>query len=171
MPLIRITRIKKPNAYSKEEFSLTKKLLDALDVEYESDLTISKNCLPILCGDRELTFPEHYVYMDSIQKDKLIFRPLKNERHANIIIDMFEESSKIDFDRIEIREFLNDNDKKRYSGYAIKGSEKVKKSTVKSSPSIPILKCTIIAKLIFDKKQYLEFRDMLAMFLYTQKVS
>ena len=171
MPLIKLTRIRKQNKFPKEEFQITKKLLDTLDIEYETDLTISKDCAPIFCGDRELTFPEYYSYIDTIPKEKLIFRPLKNERHSNILIEMFEESElMIPFDRIEIREFENENGKKRFSGYAVKGSQKIKKSSVKSSPSIPILKCTIIAKLMYDKKDYLEYRDMLALLLYSQKV-
>ena len=169
--LIKLTRIRKPK-FSKYEFQITKMLLDALYVEYESDFSITIDSAPIYCGEKELSFSEHYSYINDFSKDKLIFRPLKNERHANILIEMFEESDmSINFDRIEINEYLNDNNKRRFKGYMIHKNDQIPNTNVKGSPSIAILKSTIIAKILLSKKEYSDFKELLTNYLIEQKES
>lgn len=169
--LIKLTRIRKPK-FSKNEFQITKMLLDALYVEYESDFSITIDSAPIYCGEKELNFPEHYSYINDFSKDRLIFRPLKNERHANILIEMFEESEiNVNFDRIEINEYLNDNNKKRFKGYMIYKNDEVPNTNIKGSPSIAILKSTIIAKVLLSKKEYNKFKELLTAYLIEQKES
>lgn len=167
--LVKLTRIRKPK-FSKNEFLMTKMLLDALYVEYESDFSISINSAPVYCGEKEFSFPEHYSYINDFSKDRLIFRPFKNERHSNILIEMFEESDmSINFDRIEINEYLNHNNKRRFKGYVIYKNNELPNTNVKGSPSIAILKCTIIAKLLLNKKDYITFKDLLSNYLIEQK--
>ena len=169
--LIKLTRIRKPK-FSKYEFQITKMLLDSLYVEYESDFSITIDSAPIYCGEKEFSFPEHYSYINDFSKDKLIFRPLKNERHANILIEMFEESEiNLNFDRIEINEYLNDNNKKRFKGCMIYKNDPIPNTNVKGSPSIAILKSTIIAKILLSKKQYSDFKELLTNYLMEQKES
>ena len=169
--LVKLTRIRKPK-FSKNEFLITKMLLDALYVEYESDFSITIDSAPIYCGEKELNFPEHYSYINDFSKDRLIFRPLKNERHANILIEMFEESEmNLNFDRIEINEYLNDNNKKRFKGYMIHKNEAIPNTNVKGSPSIAILKSTIIAKVLLSKKEYSKYKELLTSYLIEQKES
>ena len=169
--LIKLTRIKKPK-FSKNEFLMTKMLLDSLYVEYEPDFSITIDSAPIYCGEKEFNFPEHYSYINDFSKDRLIFRPLKNERHANILIEMFEESEmSLNFDRIEINEYLNDNNKRRFKGYMIYKNEQIPNTNVKGSPSIAILKSTIIAKALLSKKEYIKFKELLTNYLMEQKES
>ena len=167
--LIKLTRIRKQK-FSKYEFLITKMLLDSLYVEYESDFSITIDSAPIYCGEKEFSFPEHYSYINDFSKDRLIFRPLKNERHANILIEMFEESEmSLNFDRIEINEYLNDNNKKRFKGHMIYKNDQIPNTNVKGSPSIAILKSTIIAKVLLSKQEYTKFKELLTGYLMEQK--
>lgn len=169
--LIKLTRIRKPK-FSKYEFLMTKMLLDALYVEYESDFSITIDSAPIYCGEKEFSFPEHYSYINDFSKDRLIFRPLKNERHSNILIEMFEESDmSINFDKIEINEYLNNNNKRRFKGYMIYKNDPIPNTDIKGSPSIAILKCTIIAKILLSKNEYIKFKELLSNYLNEQKES
>lgn len=169
--LIKITRRRKPNKVSKAEFQITKLVLDYFDTEYEEDFSINVDESPLWCGEKLVAFPEHYSYINSeIPKDMVLFRPLKNERHSNILIDMFEDvAMNMPMDSLEINEFLNDNGKKRFTGYMIVGRKKVKESVIKSSPSIPILKTSIIAKLLFSRDDYETYKTLLKDFLYEQR--
>lgn len=169
--LIPITRIQKnKNKISKNEFNITKMLLDSLDVEFESDYSMTKDYSPLLCGDRILSYTEFYNNIDSIPKENVIFRPLKNERHSNILIEMFEESiENISMDKIEITEYLNKHGKKRYSGYIISHGHILKDSKITSAPSIPILKTSIVARTLLNKNDYEEYTKYLRKFLTDQK--
>lgn len=168
--LVKLTRIRK-NKFPINEFKITKMLLDALYVEYESDFTISQDSAPIYCGDKEISFPEHYAYINDFTKDQLIFRPLKNERHANILIEMFEESDmNVDFNRIEVNEYLNEKNKRRYKGSMIGINDKsISGTEISGCYSIPILKTSIIAKMVLSKKEYKEFRDLIIKYIIEQK--
>lgn len=168
---IKLTRIKEnPNAFIKSEFIIVKKILDFLEIDYESDFSITKNCVPVYYGDREICFPEHFSYTSLIPKEKILFRPLRNERHSNILIEMFEESEfNIDHDRLEINEFINNKGKKRFTGWLVSHGETIKNSIIKSSPSIPILKTSIVAKLLFNDCEYDVFKNMLSSYLSEQK--
>ena len=167
--LIKITRKKKNNRYPESEFNVTKYLLDGFGIDYESDLSISLNLIAIYCGDRNLYFPEHYSYVNNIISDNnIIFRPLKNERHSNILIDMFEELDSNAY-QLEITEFLNKNNKKRYKGYFICDGNIVKNSIIKSSPSIPILKTSIVAKMVLNDNEFNKYIELLKIYLAEQK--
>lgn len=169
--LIKITRKRKNNKITKNEFDITKMILDAFNCEYESDYSITIENAPLLYSDRVIAFPEHYSYINSdLNKDMILFRPLKNERHSNILIDMFEDYFMSEpMDSLEINEFLNDKNKKRYTGHIIVNGKLLKRSYIKSSPTIPVLKTSIIAKLLFNKDDYYKYKDKLNSFLYEQK--
>ena len=163
--LIKLTRIhSKPFEVREYEFNITKLLINALGIEYDSNYLISFNDMPILCGDRYLAFTEQYKYLRKIPKDLSIFRPIKNEKHANIVIDMFDELNIIDSDSVEIVEFMKNN-KKKYSGYLKHGNKIIDESIVKSAPSVPILKISIIANVLFDDDEYTKYRDNLSNYL------
>ena len=163
--LIKLTRISPRNfKINKYEFNITKLLINALGIEYEPNYLISFDDSLIVCGDRYIAFTEQYKYLNNIPKDLTIFRPIKNEKHANIIIDMFDELNIIDSDNMEVTEFIKGN-KKKYSGYLRKGNTKIEESFVKSAPSIPILKVSIIANILFDEDEYNEYRENLSKYL------
>ena len=169
--LIKITRRKKQNKVSKSEFEITKLFLDYFESEYESDYSVTIDNSIIWCGDKVIAFPEHYSYINSdIPKDMALFRPLKNERHSNILIDMFEDlAMNVPMNSIEINEFINDNGKKRYNGHMTVYHKVVKESVIRSSPSIPILKTSIIAKVLFSKEDYSLYKTLLKQYLSEQK--
>lgn len=146
------------------EFNITKLLIDALGIEYESGYLLSFDDAPIICGDRYIAYTEQYKFLDRIPRDLAIFRPIRNEKHANIIIDMFDELNLIDSDNMEVTEFMKGN-KKKYSGYLKCGNKMIEESFVKSAPSIPILKVSIIANILFDDDEYQEYKDNLVNFL------
>lgn len=165
---IKLTRIPTKKKIDESEFNITKLLIDALGVDYESNYLISFDDAPIICGDKYLAFTEQYKYIDRIPKDLAIFRPIRNEKHANIIIDMFDELELIDADNIEVTEFIKGN-KKKFSGYLKNGNEMIEESFVKSAPSIPILKISIIAKILFDDDEYNSYIKNLTTFLNRKK--
>ena len=175
MSLIKVTRIKNTQKMTKTEFIITKAILDALDAEYDSDHSILLESSYYYCGDKVIALPEHYTYVnDELDKDLILFRPLRNERHSNILIDMFEElKMSVPMDRLEINEYLNKNDKVRYSGYIIVNGNKMPNSYVKGSPSIPILKTSIIAQVLFKEGysnySYEDFSNLITQYLNEQK--
>lgn len=163
--LIKLTRIHtKPFEINQYEFNITKLLIDTLGIEYESDYLISFDNVPIVCGDKYLAYTEQYNYLRKIPKELAIFRPIKNEKHANIVIDMFDELNIIDSDSMEVKEFIKGN-KKKFSGYLKSGNKIIEESFVKSAPTIPILKVSIIANVLFDDDEYHEFRSNLSSYL------
>lgn len=165
---IKLTRIPTKKKIDEFEFNITKLLIDALGIDYESDYLISFDDAPIICGDKYLAFTEHYKHINRIPKDLAIFRPIRNEKHANIIIDMFDELDLIEADNIEVTEFMKGN-KKKFSGYLKNGNEIIEESFVKSAPSIPILKISIIAKILFDDNDYDEYIKNLTSYLNRKK--
>lgn len=160
---IRISKRKKNNRISKSEFELTSQLLDAFEAEIDDEYKIIVDYVPLCCADKELAFSEHYSNLNTeIPKDKMLFRPLRNERHSNILIEMFEQLNENIIERLEIEEYLNKNNKKRYSGYFIGKNiygkdERIEKSYVKNIPSVPCLKAAIVAKCMLEDNEYEEF--------------
>lgn len=146
------------------EFNITKLLINALGIEFESGFLLSFDDAPIICGDRYIAYTEYYKFLNRIPKDLAIFRPIRNEKHANIIIDMFDDLDIIESDNIEVTEFMKGT-KKKYSGYLKCGNKKIDESFVKSAPSIPILKVSIIAKMLFDDYEYKQYKENLMKFL------
>ena len=167
--LIKITRIpQQKNKISESEFNITTLFIENFDIDYESDFSLSYGLLPLSCGDRLLGYCELYQNLPSIPHDLMVFRPLKNEKHSNLIIDMFEELNIIESDNMEIREFTK-NGKKRYSGCLKLGNQIIEESYIKSAPSIPILKVSIIAQLLLDDDDYNIFRQNLKSYLSRDK--
>lgn len=163
---IKLTRITpKQFKISQQEFNITKLLIDALGIEFDTGYMLSFDDAPIICGDRYLAYTEHYKFLEKIPKDMAIFRPIKNEKHANIIIDMFDELNIIDSDTMEVTEVTKPNGKKKFSGYLKCGGRIIEESKVKSAPSITILKISIIAKLLFDDNVYDEYMKNLTEYL------
>lgn len=161
----KLTRIpSKQFKINEYEYNITKLLINSLGIEYEPNYLLSFEDAPIICGDRYVAFTEHYKFINRIPKNLAIFRPIKNEKHANIIIDMFDELNIIDADNIEVTEFMKGN-KKKFSGYLKCGNKKIEESFVKSAPSIPILKISIIAKILFDEYEYKEYKENLMKYL------
>ena len=171
MKLIQIHRKKHKIKIDKSEFKLTQLLLKYLDIEYDDEFAITLNYAPIYCGEKTLAYTEHYSDINSeIPKDKVIFRPLISERHANILIEMFEDLGLNDLYCIKIEEFINKNDKKKYRGYFLDKYNNIIDSTyIKSSPTIPILKSSIVAKSLFSKDDFLLYKEYLKDFLYNEQ--
>ena len=166
---IKLTRIP-PKIFkvSENEFNITRMFLDAFDIDCENDYSLTYNYLSLTCGDKLLAYTERYNQLKNIPTNMMIFRPLKNEKHANTIIDMFDDLNLIESDNIEIREFSK-NGKKKYSGYLKHGNKIIEESIIKSSPTIPILKTSVIAKTLFDEETYDEYRHNLYGFLTNNK--
>ena len=162
---IKLTRIQKHNKINKYEFNITSLFIYSFDIEYEKDYTLTRMYLPLKCGEKFLAYSESYDSLKNIPKHLMIFRPLKNEKHANMIIDMFDDLNIIESNNLEIKEFLGKKGKKKYSGYLRNGNTIIEESIIKSAPSIPILKISIIAKLLFDDTEYEQFYNNLKGFL------
>lgn len=172
MELIHIHRKRNKNKIDKNEFNISKMLLDYFEADYGDDFEITYNYSPIYCGEKILAYTEHFsdINSDLIPKDKSIFRPLINERHANILIEMFEELGLNDLYCINIEEFINKNGKKKYRGYFVDSKDNIIKSTyIKSSSTIPILKTSMVAKAIFNDNDFYLYRSYLKDFLYHEK--
>lgn len=152
--LIKLTRIppKKPKI-SISEFNITTLFINEFELDYESDFSLSYKYLPLTCGDRTLGYAEKYEMIDLVPKEFSLFRPLKNDKHANLIIEMFDDLNLIRSDNLEIKEFMK-NGRKKYSGYLLNGTKVLKRSIVKIAPSIPILKVSIIASIMLDHETY-----------------
>lgn len=167
MSLVRISKRKKSNRIPKSEFRLTSQLLYVFDTEIDDDYSILKDYVPLTCGDKELAYSEHYPSLSTeIPKNKVIFRPIKNERHSNILIEMFEELNESLVERLEVEEYLNKNGKKRYSGYFVcknnnRKDSKLYDTEVKGLPSISALKTAIVAKAMLSDDEYDEFIETL----------
>ena len=157
-------RLKSRNKISKSEFIITNLFINYLELELDSDYTLSFMLLPLICNDKQLGYTENYMFIKNIPSSLALFRPIKNEKHANLIIDMFDDLNIIDFDSLEIKEFMK-NDKKKYSGYLKKNNIIVEGSEVPSAPSIPILKLSIVAQLLFDSDDYMTYYDNLIQYL------
>ncbi len=158
----------KPFKVNKYEFNITTMLIQNLDIEYESDYTISYDNTTIECCDRFLGYSENYYALQDIPPEIAIFRPIKNEKHANIIIDMLEYSGFIDFTYLEVRESIINN-KKKFSGWLTKNHEIIDGTYVKSAPSVPILKTSIAAKILFDDIDMSKYMENLINFLNVNK--
>ena len=168
MSLIRISKRRRNNKIPKSEFKITSQLLYCFDAEIDEGYNIIVNYIPLTCGDKELAYSEHYSSLNTeIPKNKMIFRPIKNERHSNILIEMFEQSLiDISIERLEIEEYVNKNGKKRYSGYFVCKNNYNKDSImtnteVKGLPSIAALKTAIVAKAMLDENDFYDFMTLL----------
>ena len=92
---------------SEYEFNITKLILDAFDIDIESDFQLTYNYNPIMISGQPVYYTDQYAALPGISKDLNIFRPLKNDKHANILIDMFEELDIIEIDNLTILEYEN----------------------------------------------------------------
>lgn len=143
------------------EFIITNLFIQCLDLECFDNFIIHKDFIPISCGEKYVCYSDIYHMLKYIPQEYQTFRPLKHEKHANIIIDMFERLDIIDMDSVEIME-VNIDGKKKYSGYMQRNGKMIKNSYVKQAPTIPILKCSIVANMLFDKYDYAIFRENLS---------
>ena len=150
------------------EYNMTSMLINALDIEYERDMRLSYNYIIMYLGQRDLLFPRQYVDLDKIPKGSLIFRPFKNERHANLLVDIFDEEYDLT-DSLTIEEEER-NDRKLYSGYFTKDGVKINKSYVYKCPSPAFLKSYMVAKMVLDKNEYIDFSTNLKLLLNRGKV-
>lgn len=139
---------------SETEFTLTKLLLDNLYVDVESNYELSFNYVTLSYNTVPLHFAETYNSLMNMPSNKTVFRPLKNDKHANILIDMFEQLNIIKTDSLTILESVDENDVKTYKGYFTYNGKKVDKSYTYNAPTTPVLKCFMIAKLILDSYDY-----------------
>lgn len=157
-------RYRSRNKITKSEFIITNLFINYLELELDSDYTLSFMLLPLICNDKQLGYTENYMFIRNIPSSLALFRPLKNEKHANLIIDMFDDLNIIDFDSLEIKEFTK-NDKKKYSGYLKKNNSIIEGSEVPSAPSVSILKLSIVAQLLFDSDDYMIYYNNLIKYL------
>lgn len=148
---------------SKNEFILTKLLIDNLYIDFESNYELTSNCVTLSYNNVPLHFAESYIALVNIPNDKIIFRPLKNDKHANILIDMFEQLNIIKTDSLTILED-DYNESKTYKGYFTYNGKKIDKSYTYNAPTIPVLKSFMIAKLILDFDDYNIFLNNLIEF-------
>ena len=149
---------------SESEFIMTKLLLENLYVDFEDDYQLSFNYGLISYNNSLLHFPERYNSFANIPNNCTLFRPLKNDKHANILIDMFEQLNIIDTDSLTILENINDKNIKTYQGYFTYKGKKVDKSYTYNAPTIAVLKSFMIAKLILDTDDYDTFMSNLMVF-------
>lgn len=149
---------------SKSEYNVIKFLLDELGVEYESDGTMTLNYSTITCGGKPVYFPEYYSSLDTIPKEKMLFKPISNERHTNSIIGMFEDEKLIKYDSLEITDFQTDSGKTRYRGHAIYHKNIIKHSTINSAPNVPIAKISILVKLL-NKEAYNTYKPLITEYI------
>lgn len=148
---------------SEYEFILTKLLLDNLYVDFEPDYELSFNCNPLSYNGSLLHFAERYLSLMNIPNDETIFRPLKSDKHANVLIDMFEQLELIETDGLTIMEY-EENGNKLYKGYFTNNCKKIDKSYTYNAQSIPILKSFMVAKLLLDSDDYNIFINNLMQF-------
>lgn len=139
---------------SETEFILTKLLLDNLSVDVESNYELSFNYITLSYNGSPLHFAETYNSLMNIPNNKTIFRPLKNDKHANILIDMFEQLDIIKTDSLTILEDIDQNEIKTYKGYFTYNGKKIGKSYTYNAPTTTVLKSFMIAKLILDSYDY-----------------
>ena len=164
---IKMTRIRRRKSkISEAEFELTSQFLHMLDLDVDSDFTIYSDLYldPLMCGSKYLGFAERFSSISKIPKELAIFRPFRNEKHANIIIELFEEFNYIDFDTLEINDYEKDG-KIKYSGWLTKDGQVVEGSYIKTSPSAAILKMSIIAALMMDADEHKQYMENLMTFL------
>lgn len=140
------------------EFIMTSLLLSNLyvDVECDSTLTFYPDDYghQVTFKNDILAFSDTYTGLADISDDKVIFRPLKYDKYANIIISMFEELNIIDTDMLNI---INENPKSpksTFKGFFTYKGQTINRSFSYNAPNIPVLKCLIIAKLILDENDY-----------------
>lgn len=169
--IIKIAPREKRNIFSiisRSEFEITKMLLDVLDADIEYDNSIIYQYAPITMNDRIFVYAERYFDLDKVSKmeNTILFRPLKSDKHANILIRMFEDLDLIDFDSLEIIENVLDNGRIKYSGYLKKGDKIIQGSYIKTAPSISILKVSIIANLLMNSEEYNKYYKYLLEYLH-----
>ena len=151
------------------EFDITNTLIGLFDIDYESDFSLSYENSPIYIGGKLLGYCQDFDDINKIPiKEISVFRPLRNDRHADILIKMFEDLDIIDIDSLEIKEY--DTDKgKRYSGSFKKNNSIIDGTLIKSSPSIPILKISIVANMLLDENEYKIYYNNLLKYLSSGK--
>lgn len=151
---------KKPTYISEYEFKITKMLLDALCIDCESDYTITYNSCPLWSGSKLIGYTERYSSIPDVPKELSLFRPLRFEKHANILIDMFTDSEEIPVDALEIQEYI-ENDRKFYKGYFVYKGTPIENGTIEKARTPSVLKTSVVAKLLLDDMEYLEFTELL----------
>lgn len=159
MPIYIAPRKKFKFKITETEFILTKLLLDNLYVDFEPEYKLSFNCNIVSYNGTPLHYSERYASLSNIPNDLTIFRPLKNDKHANVLIDMFEQSNIIETTSLVIKETgINlssmTRDEKTYEGYFTNNGHTINKSFTYNAPTIPILKSFIIGKMILNKEDY-----------------
>lgn len=166
---IHVTRIiPKKNKISEIEFNMTKQFIQLLEMYCDNDYTIHNDnelCdAPLSCKTKLLGFCERYESLSNIPKDMVIFRPFKNEKHANIIIELFEDLNYIEFDSLEINDYEKDG-RLKYSGWLVKDGKIIDGSYIKTAPSLPILKMSILASLLMEPDEHKQYINNLMLFL------
>lgn len=154
MNIVIASRRKNRFKISETEFILTKLLLDNLYVDVESNYELSFNCITLSYNGTPLHFAETYNSLMNIPNSKVIFRPLKNDKHANILIDMFEQLDIIKTNSLTILESVDQDEIRSYKGYFTYNGKKIDKSYTYNAPTTAVLKSFMIAKLILDSYDY-----------------
>lgn len=154
------------------EYNISKMFIYYLELDIEMNGLLTKYSAFIQCGDKLLSYHEKLKSVNNLFGDNSIsiFRPLKLEKHTNLIIDMFDELYAIDFESLDIYESTNPNTGKRYyyGGLSRRGLS-IEKSFVNSAPSIPILKSCVIVNMVFNDDDKAEFYTNLNNFLRNNK--
>ena len=150
------------------EFKITNKFLELLEIEYEHDYTLTCNLVDIYCQNRQLAYSKYYNSLPKISTSHTIFRPLISDKHANILITMFDilNDSELIYDIVEV----NINGKKKYKGIVKSEDSITDIPCTVIAPTIPICKVSIVAALLMDDNDYKYFRKMLKEYLkFTKK--
>ena len=97
------------NNISIYEFNITSKLLELLEIDYDdTDFALSANFVDIYSQTKKLGYCESYEMLNAIPNEFSVFRPLVSDRHANMLIYMF--------DILNDNELLFDIDTIEYNG-------------------------------------------------------
>lgn len=131
------------------EHVATKFLLDYLNIDIDDDYTILDNCQPVKLKKRYIAFPQYYISLKFLQKTQELFRPLRHETHANAIIDMFIGSCDM-----HISHFEYETGQDGFNGWFVANGSKIKDSVVFNIPSVAMLKCAVVARMLMTNDDY-----------------
>ena len=149
---------------SELEFDITTTLIEAMDIEYEDNYTLEFQYWPISYGGYPIHYAENYEALVTLPRTYPIFRPFKTDKHANVLIDMFEGMELIEFDNLTTMEYIDKYGNKSFKGYFTLRNKALKNTYTYGAPSPAILKCMMVGKLILGADEYREFMQKVSLY-------
>jgi hypothetical protein len=151
---------KKHKKMTKLEYDITKSIIDILDIDTDSDYSLFFGVSYLEAKKKQLAFPSQYISVNRLTQEQALFRPLKVEKHANLVIEMFEALTDMHTDHYEVSDDDGIN-----RGFFVANGKKLKDTEVFNLDTSSLLKTSSVMKIMMDNDDFKEYISKVVYFM------